>query len=1335
MTGILTVGDTSGHSVNGSFSKVEPPRFVTPARLGDLHKYTITNGWGHLDGAFPATVGVVATEIVGATAVLTLDFTTVGGMVLDDGSGGGTGGILSILAVPGNAVVVNFYDPDPSAAPGTAYIGSLTLTVAGGIGVVVAYDAIGAASTSFVLAGSGLTLIGSDGIRVETIGAGVLPAIPFLTPGAVYDFTVTVDTYIDANTAAIAGLVISTGIGSTTCEIERDRLTFSEALGFGGANVGSVPPDTGTILPRGSNPANGDAIELGVQINIQEVTANGVAGSSVNEVTETNGGVPFTLQTRIGPDPDGVILPSLTYVATYTGGRGRLRMMAWEGHGNTPLPFGVDPVTDITVATVPSSDLGESAIILEGTGLMRDDTDGGASTFDGAFAWIDTVTASGGALTSPEAGDIVVVDGAGAGVGAVNCGTYLVRHVVDSNLSSADLTGTSILGGTFETAADLRQTLDFRFPRVKSLSGTTLVLKGAASVPHSPTDCGFPDTGSDWVYLILKNQYASYDSGTTTYTIDATSVYRAEYTTTPVYDASTGEVTITLSGTYEDATGAAITAAAFAAAAAENVRVSGMIYFPFNPLESTGLPPNNVVGWDKDNVFNDLTAGVKLGIFGNLNADNHGGTGAGSTVVTSKAWDKPATPSDIQRLLADGDTTTVAGSLGVRVPVPEDSTDFYNDRATSIYGRRYTGTLDDLIMGVAAHISFDGLGSTEWSAVHFDTGATIGANVLECLLPGDQFVFGNNLDPTASIDGFYALSGVFLEPSFPRPTTDLNQAVPHVVDNTRSAGSPSEVGHRNYSDFDTTASGTYYESVHFYVRRVRRWHGVQTNIASSIETLQYLYEMRQGDYGSYAPTPREFTSGSSPATNLGDFDDPRVNINSGDTLRILDADGNVIDSAEVQKVVSGGVLKLRKPGLTAALGPAVSFQVFLEQAIVPHEQSNQQLLELVTDQVVFRRTVDYGAGDTDGGEVPTAFNTMRDTLVTSWAAEGVQEGDYVIIDPAGTLYEADEAGARPLGDQAVASRAVFDDGAPNAFDDNRGFYRVATDPATTGADLEVDGASRFGGGAEDASDDVIFGDSATDSEYAVLPTISDSELTRPGGPFPGVRREGQQALRPTARPVGTSYRDRTGDDAYKSIEPFPYIIIRPCPVFSEDALELVLFMRERMLSLIEEARSIYQNGKGGDYYVFQRDDHIEDVGSSTDPLDGLGIISNGLIISLQGLVDTAPYANVSDCLSVLGRRFWILDLRLDALPASGPPYYTAFVDDDFGQRPVLPDLIDDVLNLDDRFRDLRYSWISFRADQVNGSIQAARRAAEQLPVEIQKQKELIDQRKALESDE
>jgi len=269
--------------------------------------------------------------------------------------------------------------------------------------------------------------------------------------------------------------------------------------------------------------------------------------------------------------------------------------------------------------------------------------------------------------------------------------------------------------------------------------------------------------------------------------------------------------------------------------------------------------------------------------------------------------------------------------------------------------------------------------------------------------------------------------------------------------------------------------------------------------------------------------------------------------------------------------------------------------------------------------------------------------------------------------------------------------------------------------------LEVDGASRFGGGAEDGSDDIVFGDGG--AEYAVLPTVHASTLGVGG-------REGQQSLRPTAGAVGTSFLARTGLDASKSVQPFGYRIIRPSSVFSQDAIELVLFMRERMLSWIEEISGAYENNKGGDYYTFQAEDHIADIGSPVSPIDGLGVISNQFLVSIVGLIDFAPFANTSDCLSVLDRRFWVLDTRLDGeTPVGSATAYADLVDG--AGRPVLPDLINDVLDNDDRFRALRFSWVVFRANRVNGSLQALARARATLPEQIEAQRQLLLLKKGL----
>jgi hypothetical protein len=508
--------------------------------------------------------------------------------------------------------------------------------------------------------------------------------------------------------------------------------------------------------------------------------------------------------------------------------------------------------------------------------------------------------------------------------------------------------------------------------------------------------------------------------------------------------------------------------------------------------------------------------------------------------------------------------------------------------------------------------------------------------------------------------------------------------------------------------------------------------------------------MRRGSVSTYTESSFELTAAD---FNFDDFTGSAANVNAGDMVRILDSDGNVVDEAEIDVSPKAAlVLTMASPGFTNQefLGnpTAYTYEVWLEQPMIPQEQSNQQLFELLTDQQVYRKKVGWADGDTQGGRVDE-FNLMLDsTLPTNWADEGVQEGDYVVIDPTGefdpngTYYKAGESGQRPRGDTSVEGRVPYDPGTgPSQLDDNRGFYKVVGVDVNADGDpapgtLVLDGGSRFSSGEETPTEDQVFGSEEPQSStpaydtsyYALLPTIHGSQLT-------GDQREGQQALRPTAPAVDDggvlSFGART-TGAYKSIEPFAYQIIRPSPIFSEDSTELILFIRERMLSWIEEISSLYDNPKGGDYYVFQRDDHIADIGSPTDPSAGPGIMSNYFIADFSGLTEYTPYANTSDCLSILGRRLFILDYRLDALPSDGTaPKYASLTQDDWGQRPVLPDLIAEVLDLDDRFRAQRYSWISFRADRVNGSIRRARRAEESLPEELEKQRELVEQKKAL----
>lgn len=196
---------------------------------------------------------------------------------------------------------------------------------------------------------------------------------------------------------------------------------------------------------------------------------------------------------------------------------------------------------------------------------------------------------------------------------------------------------------------------------------------------------------------------------------------------------------------------------------------------------------------------------------------------------------------------------------------------------------------------------------------------------------------------------------------------------------------------------------------------------------------------------------------------------------------------------------------------------------------------------------------------------------------------------------------------------------------------------------------------------------------------------------------------------------------------YFSIEPFSYTVFRPSDIVGEETVDLILLLRERMLSWIEALGTVTEGGtKSGSYYVFQRDEHVSDLGDTTDPTSGLGVPSNALITDLSGEVLFAPFASTNDCLSVLDRRVWCGDTRLDSIE---PPFsvvgnpYTSLAADNSAMtnytvgsgRPVEPDRIDGVLDRTDRLRDSRFAWIKFRTSRINGTLPMITRAEDTLP--------------------
>ena len=906
------------------------------------------------------------------------------------------------------------------------------------------------------------------------------------------------------------------------------------------------------------------------------------------------------------------------------------------------------PITPIVgtyrVAAMPSSAQSASGVILSGTGDVYDDTDA-----------VTAITVGSGGIGNVEPGDVLVVRTSSVGDAAVTAGTYVVRHAVDSGVGASVEVFPQVVVGS--TDGWLRAAL----PRVVSvvsfpIPALSVTLSGIRSALHSPTGYEWGATGRVYVFPDGSGDLTT-----------AVSMSYSSFTVNP-----DGTVTFDLtSGTARDSSFVITSNAAFFSAAAVGALASGATFVPAGQFRPD-LPRNNTVAYPTGTVhgFIDVATGNPI-------------------ATTNPPTVFPVV--DANTIVGYPATPPVAGSLAVLATdggafPPAASGTYQADPNTPVYRE------------VPVYVDMRGVFTAAWSTT------THGVSGVRCLAPGDV-VYAHDGSATVGT-GFQAQGGVFVEPSSPQAALDLADGVSKVVDATH-AMADADVGFPNPS-----IHGSSPETVSFDVRRVRRWHSVLDGIGDALQPLRFAYEVRRGTVAGYIPSVRNLVAQPDPVTGqgtqLGAFTDPDVNVNAGDVVRLLDANGDVVDTAEVARVVNGVTLWLRAPGFQEVV-PAVgqAFEVYLRQAPVPHEQSNEQLLDLVTDQVVLDRTADpTTVPPGDGGGYVTTTNELRDDGAIF---SGVQVGDIVVVDPAGALAGPTgpaspvEYGVRPVGDTSVQARpGPYVAGAPSEFDDNRGSYRVTAVAADA---LTVTGATDFAGVS---GSDVVYG--SVGQEYAVLPTIHASTLVLGGV-------EGQADLRPT------HYAD--GSNSYAgtplSVAPFSYRVIRPTGSVSADTVDLILFLRERTLSWVEVLRGAFDATKQGSYFVFQRDEHIADVGSPTDPSDGLGVPSNVYVSSLSGLTGVAPFANTSTCLSVLDRRYWCLDVRLDTeapVGLPGEPYSSFESDNSSGGtyavgsgRPVEPDRIDGVLDRTDRLRQLRMSWVRYRADRVRGTLPTMERLA------------------------
>ena len=1143
--------------------------------------------------------------------------------------------------------------------------------------------------------------------------------------------------------------VVTTGVGSVASEtgwIGVDRLTFNEVY------------DLRYVAVRGTKHPLEAATDLEGQLKVHEVKTP-LGFSTINR--DVNGGDMFTF------------LPTSTSTAPYANGgytfklaglnpeRGYIEVPAFEGHNDveilgsnvrfSAMPTKVDP---IVVGT------GECA-------SKNHSTLASASRYDDRVV-IPNVTT--GDLADVQKGDLLIIDRSlsAADWATTKTGTWVIRYALGGANSQFEGLG---INDVFECAPEevmgLGGVMLPKFPKVIDYDGNDYVL-----FVDSIEGLEFPATGR--VYIVLSPE----DFGG----VDAPAkeaLWSASYTS--ISTIPDGRVKFQLAEPsapnlfrWSDGTEVSEEERETLRTRSQNKYISGFDTISLRIQNKAGLPKDNsVVGWHGTEIVsgNDFAYvhGVRYISFLTPKHD----LGAPHGVLEFYAGDA-ALPAKIVSGAAGA-----AGEIGILTHNPATPWEFDPNKENPVYP------------SVPTRLDISELTDANWE----DLNSVAGGHA-NCLIPNTKLQFANS---DLSTNGFAAQCGVFLEPSFPRQGFDLGGASPHVVSESHSL-TADEVGHRNFEDSAVAAAPAQFEGVHFLVRRGRRWHEFNED-KENLEALRYVYEIRRGRVtaalftspsGVQTVTAQNFKMNwgtDNPAsaitalandiwnddrtytgTNLGAFNDPDVNIHSGDEIRLLDRNGKVVDTARISSVVGPGQLKLRLPGFTK-IAPSVGqrFEIFINKAPVPHEQSMEQLLGLVTYKEVHETHADYisetgGYAPENSESYEEHVNKFHDdhpmTGISQesggWGGKGIRRGDILIIDPTPTVTQADESGRPPRGDQGVPAREVspvpldehYEAGGTHPLDDNRGFYRVVSwDDSVDPPVLNVNPEHSFAGAV---GFDVVFPESSPNTEdigYSVYPTVHAPNWVENA---PTAGSEAQNDLRPTKRrSPSDSYVQGypSANDKWHSLRPVSYRIIRPNRMVSEEAVDLVLTVRERMLSLIIKLR---ESLKFGNYYTWMKFNDAQNLMFQ-------GFYSNDFLTDFLGVWNVSPYMNSRECLSILDRRFWIKDMQLDRLePTSNSPSlankyqgqdaginppsetypdvgspYTAYTTD-IGETvsPLLTERVDEVLDSTDRFRLMRYVWLSYRTHRILGTLPTIERFESELPGRQVEQRQLALQQEA-----
>ena len=490
------------------------------------------------------------------------------------------------------------------------------------------------------------------------------------------------------------------------------------------------------------------------------------------------------------------------------------------------------------------------------------------------------------------------------------------------------------------------------------------------------------------------------------------------------------------------------------------------------------------------------------------------------------------------------------------------------------------------------------------------------------------------------------------------------------------------------------------------VRRIRRFSDLYARLSGNLKELYTFYAKHSGEtaggvsfianyyllqsQASLSETEAEYMSymtEKSPNLFSVDLDRARPKLKVGDELKLVSLrckvvrvlDNNVTvwfivkdivgmvgfsESLPISKILyaeRGDYLPI--PAIPAPYNAVMAYELQYRNDIgeFPLEQTFESLMSNAFTEVY---TGSNGNGELVVDEVKHTGVTIEELVDTNKlyygdrvavtnqeALDDLTSNCYLVIDASGVLGTG-ERSLPPEGDYWDVGLLQLVQSNPSALDDNRGVYKI--------------------GGL-------------VDGKMSVEPVVAiDGFLPS----VQGITGVDAHKLLVSLPPDGVTNLYVTNPENH-SIDNYGYKIVRLKSHVSVEMAELILFMRERTFSWMEKLRALADMG-------VSNWDSFESIGYAQVGEDDMVSLSDVRLLGYEGNVEELSYEPTIDCLSILERRMWVEEGKLEEEGYVGYP------------SPGAVTAIESQIE-NDGIRDIRNDWIEKRVHKVDGTLVQARR--------------------------